>query len=101
MSQQYDNTNKGVLFPNDRKKSDCHPDYTGSIDIEGVEHWLSAWVKEGKKGEFLSLSIGDVKNSNPGGGPRTLRKPEIQTTEASSDDAPKADDKQFEDDIPF
>lgn len=54
---QYDNTNRGVLFKNDRKEQDNHPDYTGKIDVGGVEYWLSAWIKEGQRGKFMSLSI--------------------------------------------
>lgn len=54
---EYDNTNRGVLFKNDRKENDKHPDYTGSMNVDGVEHWLSAWIKEGKKGKFMSLSL--------------------------------------------
>ncbi len=55
----YDNS--GILFKNDRKQTEKHPDYTGSITINGIEHWLSAWIKKGQKGSFMSLSIGDVK----------------------------------------
>jgi hypothetical protein len=57
MTQQYDNTNTGVLFRNDRKEKETHPDHTGSINVNGVDYWLSAWVKDGKKGKFFSLSI--------------------------------------------
>lgn len=57
MSQQYDNTNRGVLFKNDRKESDKHPDYNGSINVGGQEYWLSAWIKEGNKGKFFSMSV--------------------------------------------
>lgn len=54
---EYDNTNRGVLFKNDRKDSDKHPDYQGNINVNGTEFWLSAWIKEGKKGKFMSLSV--------------------------------------------
>jgi hypothetical protein len=53
----YDNTNRGVLFKNDRKESEKHPDYKGNINVNGVEFWLSAWIKDGAKGKFMSLSI--------------------------------------------
>jgi len=52
----------GSLFKNSRKTSESHPDFTGSIMINGKEHWLSAWVKESPKaGKFFSVSVGKVK----------------------------------------
>ena len=53
----YDNTNRGVLFKNDRKEKDTHPDYKGSINADGVEYWISAWMKDGAKGKFMSFSL--------------------------------------------
>jgi len=53
----YDNTNRGVLFKNNRKERDNQPDYTGKIDVGGTEYELAAWIKEGKAGKFMSLSV--------------------------------------------
>ena len=51
----------GSLFKNDRKTTETHPDYTGCIMVNNREHYLSAWVKEGTKGKFFSVSIGKEK----------------------------------------
>ena len=55
---QYDNTNRGVLFTNDRKESDKHPDWKGRLNINGVDHWVDGWITQGARGEFISLSLG-------------------------------------------
>ena len=59
MAKQYDNLNRGALF-NCRadKKSDDDRDYSGTINIEGREYWLSGWLKVSKKGtKFVSLAV--------------------------------------------
>jgi uncharacterized protein (DUF736 family) len=54
----YDNNNRGVLFKNDKKDSESQPDYKGSINADGFDFWLSAWVKTDKTGKkYMSLSI--------------------------------------------
>lgn len=49
--------NSGTVFVNDRKEKDSHPDRTGSAIIDGVQYWVSGWVKSGAKGQFLSLAF--------------------------------------------
>ena len=53
----YDNTNRGILGRNKRKEKDSHPDFSGSINVEGHDYWLSGWLKENANGKFFSLSV--------------------------------------------
>jgi hypothetical protein len=54
----FDNTNRGVLFREAEKSKDSDRDYSGSINIDGREFWLSGWIKTSAKGtKFLSLSV--------------------------------------------
>jgi hypothetical protein len=48
---------QGVLFRNEKREKDTHPNATGSCMIDGVEYWISAWTKEGKSGKFQSLAF--------------------------------------------
>lgn len=59
MTRQYDDTNRGVLFKNHKKETEKHPDYTGRINVNGTDWRLAAWLKEGKNGKFLSLSVSE------------------------------------------
>lgn len=54
---QYDNTNSGALFKNDKQGNEKRPDYNGSLNVNGQDFWISAWLKEGKNGKFMSLSV--------------------------------------------
>ena len=57
---EYDNTNRGSVWINDKKLTDKHPDLNGSLNVDGVEFWVSAWKrKEGAnpKAPVLSFSI--------------------------------------------
>jgi hypothetical protein len=54
---EYDNTNRGALFKNTKREKDTHPEYNGTLNVDGVEYWISGWVKEGKSGKFFSLSV--------------------------------------------
>lgn len=58
--KQFDSTNTGALFKNDKQGNATWADYRGSINVNGVEYWLSAWIKPTKKDpavRFMSLSV--------------------------------------------
>lgn len=55
--KQYDDTNRGVLFKNDRKEKDTQPDLTGKINVNGTEYWLSAWTNKDEQGKFQNLKL--------------------------------------------
>jgi hypothetical protein len=53
----FDDTNRGALF-REQKEKETDRDYSGTINIGGVEYWLSGWVKTSKKGaKYLSISV--------------------------------------------
>lgn len=80
---EYDNTNRGIISKNQNKTSDKHPDHSGSLNVDGIDYWLSGWIKEGKNGKFLSLSV-KPKDAKP-----------------SKKQAPKEDLGDFDQDVPF
>jgi hypothetical protein len=49
--------NTGTLFINDKKGNEKAPDRKGTVNIGGVTYQVAGWIKEGKKGPFLSLSF--------------------------------------------
>jgi hypothetical protein len=50
--------------------------FKGSINVDGVEYWLSAWVREGKEGgkmagrKFFSLSVSPKEQAAPKAAPQ-------------------------------
>ena len=90
----YDNTNSGMMARNENRKTDKHPEFSGSINVEGTDYWLSAWVNEGKPGgkmegkKYFSIKL----NRKEGGGSRTT---------GSGYSAPGYSSDGYEDDIPF
>lgn len=80
---QYDNTNRGSIWPNDKKTTENHPDFTGSLNVDGKEFWVSAWKRKpdaNPKAPSLSFSI----------------KPKEEQAHA-----PVQTDDSFSDEIPF
>lgn len=54
----YDNTNRGAIFVNDKGDNPSRPDRKGSLNVAGVDYWISGWIKQDKNGNpFMSLSV--------------------------------------------
>jgi hypothetical protein len=49
--------NSGVLFTNDKREKESHPNYKGNIRVDGKDYWISGWIKEGKNGKFMGLAV--------------------------------------------
>ena len=70
-NQEYDNTNTGALFKNNRRTSDRAPEFRGQITVktpdgEILEYWVSCWEKTSRQGDdFFSLAL-DLKEDNDG-----------------------------------
>lgn len=48
----------GALFKNTKKEKDTHPDYQGDAVLpDGTSVWLSAWLKTGERGKYLSVAM--------------------------------------------
>jgi uncharacterized protein (DUF736 family) len=60
----YDNTNSGVLFKNDKKGNEKAPDYKGKINVNGKELEIAGWVREGKSGKFISLKVSEPRQKD-------------------------------------
>ena len=60
---EYDNTNTGILARNDKQGNEKRPDYRGSLNVGGVEYWISGWLRDGREGsklagqKYLSLKV--------------------------------------------
>ncbi len=86
----YDNTNRGSIWKNEKKEKDTHPDFTGSLNVNGKEYWVSAWKRKpdaAEKSPALSFSIKPKEEGN--GQPRNAQ------------GAAKGPAGDFEDSIPF
>jgi len=87
MPEQYDNTDRGALFKNDKKTKPTQPDYTGRINVKGVDQRVSGWIETSQKGlKYLSLRCEDPLP------PQELRQ---------NDEQPAQADQPLDDDIPF
>lgn len=92
--------NTGVIFRNDRREKDSHPNGKGTALIDGVEYWLSSWTKmsaNGTKFQSLSFTRKEAKNAPA---PAPSKEPARQSYAGASgrDEGGLADEL---DDLPF
>ena len=80
---KYDNS--GSLSRNDRKEQPNHPDYKGKATVDGVEYWLSGWIKEGENGKWLSLAFKQKEEQKPA---PTTRRAKDEPGDAPDSDIP-------------
>jgi len=51
--------NGGAIFKNE-KKADTHPDYKGTINVDGQDKEIALWVKQSAKGTtYFSVKISE------------------------------------------
>jgi len=41
-----------------------------NLNLDGVDYWLSAWIKEGKNGKFMGLAVNPKDAQPPASNPR-------------------------------
>ena len=66
---QYDNTNTFALFKNDQGDNPKRPNYTGNMNVDGIEFRISGWIRESAKGKFISGTV-QLKDNNSAGATR-------------------------------
>jgi hypothetical protein len=84
----YDNTNRWTLNKNDRKEKETHPDYKGSLNVDGVDYWIDGWIKEGANGKFISGSLKPKNNASQLAQPRGVLPVANGGIDATSDSVP-------------
>lgn len=66
---EYDNTNRGAIWKNKDKVEDKHPDFKGSLNVNGAEFWVSGWKRQegaSEKAPALSFRIQPKEGARPG-----------------------------------
>ena len=101
----YDNTNSGALFKNDKQGNENWPDYRGQINVDGQDFWISAWLKTSKKDgtKYMSLAIQPMQKKQQQPQRQQSRQPDRQQGRQQSRaprDEPPQDDF-YDDSIPF
>lgn len=64
---EFDNTNRGALFKNDKEGNESRPDYKGKLNVEGKDLEIAAWLKTSKSGtKYMSLVVSEPRPKTGG-----------------------------------
>ena len=85
---EFDNTNRGAIWKNDKKETEKHPDFTGSLNVNGVEYWVSAWKRKADASDKVPALSFNIKPKED-----KARQYEKEQKDNARDD--------FDDQIPF
>jgi len=81
---EHDNTNRGAIWGNKDKKTDTHPDFSGSINVEGKEYWLKGWKRKAganPNSPAMNLAVAIKEDQQ-------IQQPVAVATEVDEDDVP-------------
>jgi hypothetical protein len=112
----YDNTNRGQIWKNDRKTEEKHADFTGNLNVNGVEYWINGWKRKDSYSKGAAALTFSIKPKEPAGNahsygsspqqsqgsvsvPYQKQNANVQKTAESPSSPESMDD--FDDDIPF
>ena len=84
------NPGQGTLHKNDKGGVDTRPDRRGELNIDGTIYELSGWIKEGRKGQWLSLTAK----------PKEARKP-TTSDRRKPVDSERYDSRRDDSEVPF
>jgi len=96
---QYDNSNRGSVWKNEDRKSDSHPQFKGIAEVNGVEYWVSGWLRKpdaNPKAPAMNFSF-SAKENQPHSQP-PQQSSQVQQAKAA---VMGGFDASFDDDIPF
>lgn len=67
-----------ALFKNDKEGNEKRPDYVGDgLDHNGNPIKVSAWIKQGKKGKFMSCKMEPKTRGEPDRAPAPTRTSDV------------------------
>jgi hypothetical protein len=90
--------NKGAIFKNNKKSSEKHPDYIGSINADGKDMLISLWLNESKNGvKYFSVSLSEPRKESE---PKVITRP-MGNIESNFQEEAIRQMAEDDDDLPF